>query len=362
MSSTRKIDLSKTDPSLSLSPPYQTLLESLRKSVKNAQVKAALAVNQELVVLYYDLGRQILEQQEKEGWGNGVIDRLAKDLRREFPEVPGFSPRNLGYMKSFASAYPADSKAYPFLSKIPWSHHTEILDSVKESEARLFYIKETIKQGFSKRVLAIQIDSQLYQRQGKAITNFDRTLPSPQSELAQEVFKNPYDFHFLPVYQDAKELKIEKSLSESVEKFLLELGVGFSFMGRQYYLKVADQDYYLDMLFYHVNLRCFVIVELKTRAFKPEDAGKMGFYLTAVDNQLRHETDNPTIGLILCRNQNKLIVEYALQPINQPIGVSTYKLQILEALPKEWQGQLPTVEEFETELKNIEDLKNKQES
>ncbi len=328
---------------------YAKFLADLKEHIRRARVKAALSANRELILLYWEIGQMILERQRKEGWGAKVIDRLAQDLRREFPDMKGFSARNLKYMRAFAEAYPAQKFVQQVAAQIPWFHHCILLDKIKNPAERIWYIQQTIEHGWSRNVLVHQIESGLYHRKGKAITNFDRTLSAPQSDLAREMLKDPYVFDFLGLTEDIRERELEKQLIARIRDFLLELGVGFAFVGSQVHLEVGGEDFYLDLLFYHLKLRCYVVIELKTGEFKPEYAGKMNFYLSAVDDLLRHPDDKPSIGIILCKSKNKVIVEYALRDTNKPIGVSSYRLT--RALPEEIKSSLPSVEELERKLK-----------
>ncbi|MBW4503710.1 MAG: DUF1016 family protein [Scytonema hyalinum WJT4-NPBG1] len=330
---------------------YDDFLRGLKERILSAQVKAALSVNRELVLLYWYIGREILTRQQQQGWGAKVIDKLAADLRQAFPQMKGFSARNLKYVRAFAQAYPDEEFVQQLVAQIPWGHNVRILDAVKDSEERKWYVEQTIQYGWSRNILVHQIESGLYHRQGKAVTNFDRTLPKPQSELAQQLLKDPYNFDFLSLGEEAQERDLEKALIEQIRKFLLELGVGFAFMGSQYHLEVGDQDFYIDLLFYHVRLRCYVVIDLKIEEFKPEFSGKMSFYVSAVDDLLRHPDDKPTIGMILCKTKNQTIVEYALRDMNKPIGVSTYQLR--DALPEQLQGSLPTIEQLEAQLEAL---------
>jgi predicted nuclease of restriction endonuclease-like (RecB) superfamily len=334
---------------------YIELIISLKEKIRAAQHKAALSVNKELVMLYWEIGREILTRQAAEKWGAKVIERLSTDLSREFPEMKGFSLRNLKYMRAFAEAYSNKQFVQQVAAQIPWFHNCVLLNKIRDQNERDWYIQKTIEHGWSRNVLVHQIESRLYHRQGKAITNFSRTLPQPQSELAQEVLKDPYIFDFLGIGEKALERDIERTLIENLRRFLLELGVGFSFVGSQYHIEVGGQDFYLDMLFYHLRLRCFVVIDIKIGEFQPEFAGKMNFYLSAVDDLLRHKDDQPSIGVILCKAKNKVIVEYALRDNRKPIGVSGYKLT--ESLPKKLKGSLPTVEEIEAELAHEPDKK-----
>jgi predicted nuclease of restriction endonuclease-like (RecB) superfamily len=329
-------------------PEYEKFLGELKQRIRTAQLRAGLAVNRELVLLYWSIGRDILKRQEKQGWGAKVIERLAKDLRSEFPDMQGLSPRNLGYMKAFAEAWPDESILQAPLAKLTWYHNLTLLEKLKSPEQRLWYADQTIQNGWSRNVLMIQIESGLYGRQGKAITNFQATLPSPQSDLAQQVIKDPYNFDFLTLTQEAHERDLERGLLAHLRQFLIELGVGFAFVGSQVPLDVGGEDFKIDLLFYHLKLRCFVVIDLKMTPFKPEYAGKMNFYLSAVDDLLRHADDKPSIGLILCKTKNRIIAEYALRNTTTPMGISEFRN--LEKLPEQLKGTLPTIEEIEAEL------------
>jgi predicted nuclease of restriction endonuclease-like (RecB) superfamily len=332
-----------------LPPNYDHFLADLKERIRAAQVKAALAVNRELVLLYWEIGRDILARQSEQGWGAKVIDRLARDLQSAFPGVKGFSSRNLKYMRALAAAYPDEQFVQQVAAQMPWFHNCVILDKIRDPAECQWYIHKTIEHGWSRNVLVHQIDSGLYARQGKAQTNFTRTLPPSQSDLAQEILKDPYNFDFLTLGEDAHERDLERGLLDHIRSFLLELGVGFAFVGSQYHLEVGGQDFYIDLLFYHLKLRCFVVIDLKMTAFEPEFAGKMNFYLSAVDDLLRHSQDDPSIGLILCKSRNSVIVEYALRDTGKPIGISAYELT--RSLPEGLQGSLPTIEELESELR-----------
>ncbi len=327
---------------------YAALLTSIKERIQNAQVRAAVAVNHELVLLYWGIGTEINRRQKEEGWGTKVVENLARDLKRSFPDMQGFSPRNLKYMKAFAEAWPEDQIVQQAAALLPWFHNCTLLDKVKDREERLWYIREAAKNGWSRNVLVMQIESGLYRRQGKAITNFEATLPAPQSDLAQQLLKDPYNFDFLTLSNEAHERDLESGLVEHIQKFLLELGVGFSFVGSQYPLEVGGEDFRIDLLFYHLKLRCFVVIDLKMGLFKPEYAGKMNFYLSAVDEMIRHADDKPSIGLILCKAKSGIVAEYALRDIAKPLGVSEFKY--LEQLPDQLKGTLPTIEEIEAEL------------
>jgi predicted nuclease of restriction endonuclease-like (RecB) superfamily len=327
---------------------YEDFLRGLKQRIQQARLKASLAVNRELILFYWHLGRDILERQSIAGWGTKIIDRLAKDLHDEFPEHKGFSPRNLKYMRAFAEAWPDEAIVQQVVAQIPWGHNVRILDVVKVPTERLWYIQQAMQQGWSRNVLVMQIETGLYRRQGKALTNFAATLPAPQSDLAQQLLKDPYNFDFLTLSTEAHEKDLERGLLEHIRKFLLELGVGFSFVGSQYPLEVGGEDFKIDLLFYHLKLRCFVIIDLKMGMFKPADVGQMNFYLSAVDDMLRHPDDKPSIGLLLCKGKNKLVAEYALRDMSKPLGISEF--HYLETLPENLKGTLPTVEELEAEL------------
>lgn len=331
-----------------LSNNYDDFLHGLKNRIRHAQILAATALNKEVILLYWQIGREILVQQQEQGWGAKVIDRLASDLSREFPTVKGFSPRNLKYMRTFAESYPDEQIVQQLLHKIPWGHHLRVLDLLKDSTERLWYIQKTIEHGWSRNVLVHQIDSGLYHRQGEAITNFSQTLPSAQSDLAKQLLKSPYNFDFLTLADEAHERDLERLLVAHMRDFLLELGVGFSFMGSQFRLNVGGEEFFVDMLFYHVRLRCYVVIELKMTEFRPEYSGQINFYVNAIDNLLKHPDDHPTIGIILCRSKNQSIVEYALQGMSKPIGVSTYRLG--DELPVLLQESLPSVEQLQIEL------------
>jgi len=327
---------------------YQDLLARLKSQIRTAQVRAALAVNRELVLLYWGIGKEILVRQNSGGWGSKVVDRLAQDLRQEFPDMKGLSRTNLLYMRAFAETWPDESIVQQVVGQIPWGHNVRLLELVESREERLWYIHAAIENGWSRNVLVLQIESNLFKRQGKATTNFQATLPKPQSDLAQQLIKDPYNFDFLTLATEAQERDLEKALLVHLRQFLVELGVGFAFVGSQVPLEVGGEDFKLDLLFYHLKLRCYVAIDLKMGAFKPEYAGKLNFYLSAVDDMLRHPDDKPTIGLILCKQKNGVVAEYALRDIGKPLGISEFKH--LETLPEQLKGTLPTIEEIEAEL------------
>ncbi|AXI23993.1 Hypothetical protein CE557_155 [Cardinium endosymbiont of Sogatella furcifera] len=336
---------------------YHQLLNDLKTSVASAKYKASLHVNKALVSLYHHIGSRILHTQMQERWGTGVIAELSKDLRAAFPEMKGFSPQNLKYMRKFAQAYDQDEIGQQAVDQIPWGHIVVLIYSGLDKIQQRFYIECTIKNGWSRNSLSMHIETNLYKRQSGAITNFDKQLPPPHAALAQATLKNPYLFDFLSLGDEAHERALEKGLVAHIEKFLLELGEGFAFLGRQYHIQVEEQDFYIDLLFYHIKLRSFIVIELKSGDFKPEYIGKMNFYLSAVDDLLRHSSDNPSIGLILCRSKVGVLAEYTLRDINKPIGLSTYRLT--KSLPKKLQTVLPTIEELEAELaKDLDDIED----
>lgn len=329
---------------------YGPLLADLKARVRAAQVRAVLSVNRELILLYWHIGQEILRCQQTEGWGTKVVERLAGDLRAEFPGMRGLSRSNLLSMRAFAEAYEDDTIVQQLVGQLPWGHNVLLLTKLKDAGQREWYASQTLAHGWSRAVLTVQIETRAHARAGKAVTNFRRTLPPPQSDLAQQALKDPYTFDFLSLSAEARERDLEKGLVGHIQKFLLELGVGFAFVGRQVHLEVGGEDYYLDLLFYHLTLRCFVVIELKMEPFKPEFAGKMNFYLSAVDDRMRRPDDQPTIGLLLCKDKHQLTVEYALRDLAKPIGVSEWKTRLVESLPKQLRGALPSAQDFEKKL------------
>lgn len=373
------------DQSIRLTPPpadYNDWLGELKTRIHTAQQRATLAVNSELVLLYWQIGRDILARQAVQGWGAKVIDRLSQDLRASFPDMKGFSTRNLKYMRAFAEAWPegefvqqpvaqlasgklcagsapqiepneiVQQPVAPFvqgvLAQLPWAHHVILLDRLPGPETRKWYAAKAIEHNWSRNILVMQIESRLLERSGAAVTNFNLTLPKPQSDLARESLKDPYRFDFLGLTEEAQEREIENALVKHVTDFLLELGAGFAFVGRQVLLNVGGEEFFIDLLFYHLKLRCYVVIELKAGKFKPEHLGQLSFYLTAVDAQVKHPQDAPTIGLLLCKSKNKVVAEYALRDKAQPLGVAEY--QLVESLPPELQTSLPSIEQIESEL------------
>ena len=326
---------------------YLAIVEQVKWEIKTAQYQASVHVNTELILLYHSIGTVI---NEHKAWGNKFIENLAADIRREFPASKGYSVRNLKYMAKFAQTYPDREFVQQVVAQIPWGHNLVLLDKVSEPEERRWYLATCQKNGWSRSVLIHQIESGLYQRQVLAdkVSNFERRLPSPQSELAVQTMKDPYIFDFIPFQEDMMERDIEQALVRDVTKLLLELGTGFAFLGNQYHLNVGGDDFYIDLLFYNLNLRCYVVIELKTGEFKPEYAGQLNFYLSAVDGILKQEQDNPSIGLLLCKSKNDLVAEYSLKDMSKPIGVSAY--QVTSNLPEELGKQLPSIEDIQKRI------------
>lgn len=346
----KKVQKYSSDPQMQSSGDYGQLLAELKTRVKSARLQAALAANRELVGLYLDIGRIIAARQKAESWGAGIIKKLAEDLKKYFPDMKGFSARNLFYMKQAASMAQDDEILQQAVAKLPWGHITVLVDRLKNNTERRWYALKAYELGWSRNIMVMQMERGLYERQALSgkVSNFMEKLPPPQSDLAIGILKDPYIFDFLSVGEEAHEREIERELVKHVTEFLLELGSGFAFVGKQVRLTVSDHDYFLDLLFYHLQLRCFVVIELKAGEFKPEYAGKLNFYLSAVDDFFRKETDHPTIGLILCKGKDKLMAEYALRGLSQPLAVADYALT--RAIPDNLKGSLPTIEELEEEL------------
>ncbi len=326
---------------------YLDLIQSIKNEIRNAQYRATVSVNKELIMLYYQIGQSI---NAHKAWGNKFIDNLAADLKIAFPDLKGYSVRNLKYMAKFAETYPDKEFVQTVSAQIPWSHNVAILDKVKNDEQREWYIRKTAENGWSHSVLIHQIENKLYERQALAnkISNFEKRLPSPQSELAIQTMKDPYIFDFIPFAEDMRERDIEQALVKDVTRLLLELGTGFAFLGNQYHLNVGGDDFYVDLLFYNLNLRSYVVIELKTGEFKPEYAGQLNFYLSAVDGILKKDGDNPSIGLLLCKSKNALVAEYSLKDVSKPIGVSEYK--VTGELPEALSKQLPSIEDIQKRI------------
>ena len=342
--------MSDKPASLMQSPEgYADWLSELKTKIHNAQQRATLAVNQELVWLYWQIGKDILTRQAAQGWGAKVVERLAHDLRQAFPDMRGFSPRNLKYMRAFAEAWPKVEFVQEVLAQLPWYHQIALLDKLKTTDQRIWYATKAIENNWSRNVLVMQIETHLLERSGKAVTNFSATLPKPQSDLARESLKDPYRFDFLGLTNESQEREIEGALIQHVTQFLLELGAGFAFVGKQVLLQVGEEEFFIDLLFYHLKLRCYVVIELKAGKFKPEHLGQLGFYMTAVDRQVKAEQDGATIGLLLCKSKDKVVAEYALGDKSQPMGIAEYKLQ--QALPEILETNLPSIEQIELELR-----------
>lgn len=345
-----------TDKPVMLEPlpaGYAEWIRELKDRVHQAQQRAALAVNRELVLLYWQIGRDIRQRQAELGWGARVVERIAADLKTAFPEAKGFSPRNLKYMRAFAEAWPDEDFVQGVLAQLPWYHQLALLEKLATPEERRWYVAKSIEHGWSRNILVMQIETRAKDRTGAAITNFEVCLPKPHSDLARESLKDPYRLDFLGLDDEAQERAIEGALVKHVTQFLLELGAGFAYVGRQVLLTVGGDEFFVDLLFYHLKLRCYVIIEIKAGKFKPEHTGQLGFYLTAVDEQVKAPDDAPTIGLLLCKNKNQVVAEYALRNTTSPMGVAEYRLA--EALPKELEANLPSIEQIERELGEVEE-------
>ncbi len=384
--SKRKAKINMKDV-LKANSEYNSLLSDLKQKIINAQIKASVRVNSELILMYWELGESIVRKQSQTTWGDGLIVQLSKDLMAEFPDMKGFSERNLKYIRQWFKFYNQDIKIgqqvvaqipkelqqkfdtkirqqvvaqnklgfIDILSLVPWGHHIQIISTCQDLDSALFYILNTIENSWSRSVLVHQIESKLFERQGKSINNFEITLPKPESELANELLKNPYSFECLNLTKEIKENDLQNALLDNITKFLLELGYGFAFVGKQKLLTIGGSDFYVDLVFYHTKLHCYFIVELKIDEFKPEYSGKLNFYLNAFNGEIKSSKDSPTIGLLLCRKANKLIAEYSLKKINNPIGISEYILN--DELPEELLKELPSIEEIERELEvNINSL------
>ena len=329
---------------------YVEVLNEIKRRIQEERLRVVLSANSAMVLLYWDIGQLILARQEQEGWGAKVIDRLSHDLSEAYPDMKGFSSRNLLFMRGMAAAYPDRQKVKQLVSQLPWGHIIRLLQRIKDSDIREWYMLQAVEHGWSRSVLELQIDGQAHARQGKALTNFPATLPPANSDMASQAFKDPYLFDFLGTADPRREREVEQALVDHIQRFLLELGSGFAFVGRQVHLEFESKDYYVDLLFYHLTLRSYVVIELKAVPFDPGFVGKLNMYLSAVDDLLRHPDDKPTIGLLLCRSKDRIVVEYALRDVRKPIGVSEWETRLVEELPDELSGALPTVEEIEAEL------------
>jgi len=334
---------------------YNDFIKQLKQKIQLSQIKASIRVNEELLKLYWDMAQMIIAKQKESSWGDSIIQKISSDLKEEFPNIKGFSVTNIKYIRNWYLFWNnANSpQVVDEIFKIPWGHNREIITKTKDKEEAIYYVKQTLHYGWSRAVLVHQIESRLYHREGKAITNFGTKLPPSQSDLAKATLKDPYNFDFLTMSRKYNEKELEDALMEHITHFLLELGSGFAFVGRQYRLVVDGDEFFVDLLFYHIELKCYVVVELKTVKFKPEFAGQLNFYISVIDGKLKRKNDNPTIGILICKSKNNTVVEYALNKIDNPIGVSEY--QLVNKLPKEFKSSLPTIEEIEAELENIEE-------
>jgi len=334
---------------------YSEVLGTIKARIQQERLRAVMMANSGMVLLYWDIGRMILERQQHSGWGAKIVDRLASDLHDAYPDMKGFSPRNLKYMRAFSAAWPDRVIVQGPLAQITWYHNIALLEKVSTAADRLWYARKAVEHGWSQPILVLQIESRAHQRHGKTVNNFKLTLPPADSDMATGVFKDPYLFDFLGTADHRREREVEQALVDHMQRFLLELGTGFAFVGRQVRLEVGDQDFYVDLLFYHLKLRRYVVIELKAVPFAPEFVGQMNVYLSAADDLLRHPDDKPTVGLLLCRSKDKVVIEYALRNLKSPLGVAGWETAIMEKLPRELRTSLPTVEEIEAELENLGD-------
>ncbi|MDO4773083.1 MAG: PDDEXK nuclease domain-containing protein [Bacillota bacterium] len=344
---------------------YKEFLFDLKEKVKSSQLKAAVKVNYELLNLYWNLGKEIVAKQEQYAWGDSFLSLLSTDLKKEFPNMKGFSKENLKHIRYWYLFYSENLIGLQAVTQledverkikhIPWGHNQRIMYKCETVKQALFYVEQTLENGWSRTVLEHQIDSKLYERKGSAVTNFDSKLPEPQSDLAKQTIKDPYSFDFLTLRDQYDEKELEDALVKHITSFLLELGSGFSYIGRQVHLQVGESDFYIDLLFYHVKLHCYVVIELKTEKLKPEFIGQLNFYVTAVNREMKSEEDQPTIGILICKDKDDVVAEYSLEGISQPIGISKYELNKL--LDKEYKSSLPSIEELEQEIRSINNEK-----
>lgn len=338
-------------PNLSeMSDAYLKFIEEVKSEIQKQRISVVLNANSSMICLYWNIGRSILKKQEEEGWGAKIIDRMAKDLKDAFPEMSGFSPRNIKYMRKFAESWPDFEIVQRVVAQIPWRTNISLMDKLKDEESRIWYAYKVIENGWSKAILDLQIESKLMDRSGRSVNNFPAALPPEDSDMVNQVFKDPYLFDFLGTDMPRREIEIERQLTEHIQSFLLELGQGFAFVGRQVHLEVGGDDFYLDLLFYHLKLRCFVVVELKACDFEPGFISQLNMYQNVVNDVLRHPDDKPTIGLLLVKGKNETVVEYSLAGYQNPIGVAEWKNQIAKALPEELRSSLPSIEDIEKEL------------
>jgi predicted nuclease of restriction endonuclease-like (RecB) superfamily len=347
----RSITFPVAQTKAALPADYVQWFADLKINIAQTRLKVILSNNSAMVLLYWDIGRRILDKQENQKWGSKIIDRLSLDLRNAFPEMKGFSPRNLKYMRAFAKAWPRLEIVQEVLAQLPWYHQIALLEKLDTEKERLWYASKAYEYGWSHNILKMQIDAHAHLRHGRALNNFPMTLPSTESDMAVQAFKDPYLFDFLGTDTPRLETELERGLMEHMQKFLLELGQGFAFVGQQVHLEIGDQDFYLDLLFYHLKLRCYIVLEIKARKFEVGDGAQLGMYMTAVDKLLKHPDDKPTLGLLLVRGKNKILVEYALQATSKPISVAEWEIQLTKSLPDHLRDSLPTIEELEAELK-----------
>lgn len=338
-------------PNLSeMGDAYLKFIEKVKSEIQKQRISVVLNANSSMICLYWNIGRAILKKQEEEGWGAKIIDRIAKDLKDAFPEMSGFSPRNIKYMRKFAESWPDFEIVQRVVAQIPWRTNISLMDKLKSEESRIWYAYKVIENGWSKTILDLQIESRLMERSGRSVNNFPAALPPEDSDLVNQVFKDPYLFDFLGTDMPRREIEIERQLTEHIQSFLLELGQGFAFVGRQVHLEVGGDDFYLDLLFYHLKLRCFIVVELKACDFEPGFISQLNMYQNVVNDILRHPDDKPTIGLLLVKGKNETVVEYSLAGYQNPIGVAEWKNQMAKALPEELRSSLPSIEDIEKEL------------
>lgn len=338
-------------PNLSeMSDAYLKFIEEVKSEMQKQRISVVLNANSSMTCLYWNIGRDILKKQEEEGWGTKIIDRMAKDLKDAFPEMSGFSPRNIKYMRKFADSWPDFEIVQRVVAQIPWRTNISLMDKLRDEESRIWYAYKVIENGWSKTILDLQIESRLMERSGRSVNNFSEALPPANSDMVNQVFKDPYLFDFLGTDMPRREIEIERQLTEHIQSFLLELGQGFAFVGRQVHLEVGGDDFYLDLLFYHLKLRCFVVIELKACDFEPGFISQLNMYQNVVDDILRHPDDKPTIGLLLVKGKNETVVEYSLAGYQNPIGVAEWKNQMAKALPEELRSSLPSIEDIEKEL------------
>jgi len=340
------------DFQISLPEKYAELLHDLKLKIQATRLRAVLSANNELVLMYWDIGQVILEKQETEGWGARVIDRLSYDLQEAFPDMKGFSPRNLKYMRAFASAWPDKQIVQELLAQLSWYQNLALLEKLKDADTRIWYAQQARQYGWSHNILKHQIALRLYERQGKLINNFSLTLPPSQSDMARQIFKDPYVFDFLGTAEPRREAELEQGLIDHVQKFLLELGAGFAFVGRQVHLELGNSDFYLDLLFYHLKLRCFVVTELKAGNLDPGHVSQLNMYMNVIDDVMRHPDDKPTIGLLLVKQKDKVVAEYCLRGYSKPIGIAEWETQITRSLPDDLKPSLPSIEEIEREFED----------